>query len=644
MGGTVVLGGRQHFRAMDLTETGFSVIRSVAQRSNLSTTAVATHPFSQELSVAAASNGEITIWNYRNLTQSPIQQKWSAHDRTVTAMAFVESDMYSTSSTVANLVTASADGSVALWPISGDRSQWPRDSNDGFTVRSSDQSGARDIAIRKSISTSRTFSLLVACEDGSVERLACDRDERQFSQMGKYQVSTQPVNTVRFCPDHEDLFATGSRDALIKVYDSRQSPTWAACSFRSPSSVWCVRWRPDSGGGFLSSCQSVLDPSVYVWDLRFTHTPAYVFKSHKETVTDFLWVDRCHILSCSKDGGVHLSRLQDAVIPLAKMRTVNIAFAVRRSAKGATHTVSRVCDKVDRSFFESTHPSLDQAWIKAVGYPPQHSFYSIKEAPRTETVSQAPSLGERTCTVVKLSRRMFPDATMFTLGTPALVRFVEAVSTVPDCLTMVSLLDGLLSDVENLFGDSCGQVKCIKLLAWMFAEKSKSKDDWLRLTLSGALEEYRLLNNIFMCLVIGSICLYSSDKSLNSLVTTQTFIAWSERYADMLRRLELFELAAFYIASSPVLEVRALSHRGTMFKLGCSSCGDYLEGPASSCGKCASRLSQCSVCGDSVNGLWVSCQVCGHGGHLKHMKWWFDKGSGQCPQGCGHACRDLQVN
>lgn len=39
-----------------------------------------------------------------------------------------------------------------------------------------------------------------------------------------------------------------------------------------------------------------------------------------------------------------------------------------------------------------------------------------------------------------------------------------------------------------------------------------------------------------------------------------------------------------------------------------------------------------------VKGLYVWCQGCGHGGHLQHLKDWFD-GNSLCPTaGCGHIC------
>lgn len=38
-----------------------------------------------------------------------------------------------------------------------------------------------------------------------------------------------------------------------------------------------------------------------------------------------------------------------------------------------------------------------------------------------------------------------------------------------------------------------------------------------------------------------------------------------------------------------------------------------------------------------VKGLYSWCEVCGHGGHTKHLKEWFSKHS-WCPTGCGHVC------
>ena len=47
---------------------------------------------------------------------------------------------------------------------------------------------------------------------------------------------------------------------------------------------------------------------------------------------------------------------------------------------------------------------------------------------------------------------------------------------------------------------------------------------------------------------------------------------------------------------------------------------------------------RCSICGLPVVGESVWCPVCGHGGHIEHIKTWFSKDT-RCPSGCGHICR-----
>jgi len=63
------------------------------------------------------------------------------------------------------------------------------------------------------------------------------------------------------------------------------------------------------------------------------------------------------------------------------------------------------------------------------------------------------------------------------------------------------------------------------------------------------------------------------------------------------------------------------------------------KGMHSWCSKCQAPLSTCVLCRQPVLGLYVACPGCGHGGHLRHLKLWFEgKGRSMCPSGCGHQC------
>jgi WD repeat-containing protein 59 len=49
------------------------------------------------------------------------------------------------------------------------------------------------------------------------------------------------------------------------------------------------------------------------------------------------------------------------------------------------------------------------------------------------------------------------------------------------------------------------------------------------------------------------------------------------------------------------------------------------------------KNAKCSICRLMVKGLCIQCFICGHGGHIVHLKDWFRK-SQQCASGCGCLC------
>lgn len=66
------------------------------------------------------------------------------------------------------------------------------------------------------------------------------------------------------------------------------------------------------------------------------------------------------------------------------------------------------------------------------------------------------------------------------------------------------------------------------------------------------------------------------------------------------------------------------------------------------CGKCSNTYSkssccrrkpalQCALCRLGVKGSAILCFLCGHGGHVQHMRIWFETDS-ECATGCGCQC------
>lgn len=64
---------------------------------------------------------------------------------------------------------------------------------------------------------------------------------------------------------------------------------------------------------------------------------------------------------------------------------------------------------------------------------------------------------------------------------------------------------------------------------------------------------------------------------------------------------------------------------------------DKVKQAHSKCNQCQESFLVCSVCLFPVKGLSLTCTECQHGGHLNHMKHWFNTET-ECPFGCGCQC------
>jgi hypothetical protein len=111
------------------------------------------------------------------------------------------------------------------------------------------------------------------------------------------------------------------------------------------------------------------------------------------------------------------------------------------------------------------------------------------------------------------------------------------------------------------------------------------------------------------------------DKDMDSLVPLHVRTRWLHAYVEQLHRLRQFVSACSIIKSSDDEQLRKASARSTTVNIG----GALKSRPV------------CAVCELPVRGLHAWCQGCGHGGHLHHLRSWFEKHV-ECPAGCGHRC------
>jgi hypothetical protein len=77
------------------------------------------------------------------------------------------------------------------------------------------------------------------------------------------------------------------------------------------------------------------------------------------------------------------------------------------------------------------------------------------------------------------------------------------------------------------------------------------------------------------------------------------------------------------------------SHKGVEFLTDCKNC--LKPAKHCTCSNCKKFSLNCIICHVSVRGSANCCIVCGHGGHTKHLKQWFEKRD-VCPSGCGCRC------
>lgn len=132
--------------------------------------------------------------------------------------------------------------------------------------------------------------------------------------------------------------------------------------------------------------------------------------------------------------------------------------------------------------------------------------------------------------------------------------------------------------------------------------------------------------------------LLSLQDAGRCMIEFSTQEEWFSGYLDILYRLHLFNIATEVINHAPP-PVNSLNQNSTTIHMQCGNCNKVMSGtpPGWYCHLCRQIAQVCSVCHIPVKGLYVWCQGCGHGGHLLHLKEWFESKK-YCPSGCGHKC------
>lgn len=121
---------------------------------------------------------------------------------------------------------------------------------------------------------------------------------------------------------------------------------------------------------------------------------------------------------------------------------------------------------------------------------------------------------------------------------------------------------------------------------------------------------------------------------------------WLLAYSDLLKRLDMIPEALEILRSTNLFETKMNSsdkdeEQEMRIGIGCGVCSEPLPsvGNMGECLNCESVVSKCAVCRRVVFGQYVWCRRCGHGGHLDHMREWFEEEKNEfCPTGCNCQC------
>ncbi|KHJ40495.1 WD domain, G-beta repeat protein [Trichuris suis] len=110
--------------------------------------------------------------------------------------------------------------------------------------------------------------------------------------------------------------------------------------------------------------------------------------------------------------------------------------------------------------------------------------------------------------------------------------------------------------------------------------------------------------SVTMLIVLG--------ETANGIVSESAVKRWFLAYIDLLKRYQLYPIAALVTNLCPIEEIKADKNQQCTMNILCSRHGH-------------------------VQSLYVCCPGCLHGGHVAHIEEWFSVHD-FCPTGCGHPC------
>ncbi|KAI9245706.1 WD40-repeat-containing domain protein [Phascolomyces articulosus] len=609
----------------------------------------------------ASNNGAIILWDINRTTGRRAERVINEHSRAVNRVCFQPDNGNI-------LLSASQDGTMKCWDL--------RDPKLASRYRFEGKSeSVRDVQFNPV----HQHEFAAAFEMGTIQKWDMRNPKALYDR--KFSAHNGPCLTVDWHPSGR-FVASGGRDKTIKVWDMSVDSRRPMYTIRTMASVSRIQWRP----GYeheITSCALLTDNRIHVWDIRRPHIAKYAFDFHDQPPTGCEWLNSDVLYSCGKDKTFVRQEIHQAYQPVTVLRRNgmgwniqgDLAFTVDRSARDSF---------VDESLVP-TKPTSTQSkkWKKGTSKLSIEDEFIQYVPPQSCGISHLPMFDFEAFSLFAEHYDISGDDVLDSCEKNSDVAFKLGRYRTAQTWKIIALLfqpgdtedEDEEEDDEGQDGNKEGsqhqqQSKQLSLLLQedesSESESTSSEEEEDEEGTENSIEESETESSAVFSedmsqlwstwqhqgVVNDLMDYYTEEGDVQMCVTLYLVLRhhiqvnadrledWFAAYIDLLHRFKLWTTATAVINACPIVRIRERNENATTINIACNNCFKLVMGTpqgAWACDKCHRLLNPCSICHQTVRGLYVWCQGCNHGGHLEHMREWFNS-ENKCPTGCGHSC------
>eukprot|EP01130_Rhizamoeba_saxonica_P004520 TRINITY_DN1846_c0_g1_i1.p1 TRINITY_DN1846_c0_g1~~TRINITY_DN1846_c0_g1_i1.p1 ORF type:complete len:637 (+),score=97.93 TRINITY_DN1846_c0_g1_i1:54-1913(+) len=610
----ICIAGREVLRLIKYTDHGFEDARNLRiGRTNLNYASVDVdwNPNDSNRFATAATNGNVVVWNaMMSGKNKKIELVISEHASRVNSISWNPFDGN-------RLLSGSTDSTIRLWDM--------RDK------------GSSSVLMNASVAVydvkwnpNNPYIFASASYNG----LVCVWDCRTQNIITTYSGHQRIAQTIDWGTHHSDynFLASGGADGKIQIWDTGLSTERKPItSIQTIEHVGKIKWRPGCSGNIASS-GSLMDTKIYVWDASKPYVPINSVSFHTDACTGIIWIDSDHMITCSKDGQVALHNLlEDGYSPYDSAPKNSLSWG----AKGELAHIHNITGPRYEDDIVGIMTTFKPAEDQEIMWSDEDFTYLAKNYKFMDDTIE--NLCEHNSNVAK-SRNKHKIAQFW--------KVLKLMYTEPEDSSDQFYQEYPEFPKEDYFEEEIGIEDDIVMVRQFNQAKSS-----MGISSGPKINGFIPLKWSDIDLVIDTLRRLVSGGNIQTPCIVYMILhamldipeleisSWLYYYIDWLRRLELDLIAAEIIKHSPILGIRQFSSKSKFHPV--CRCGRGKE-DTWICTKC-NYTHTCTICHEPVKKSYVYCNGCGHGGHIHHMREWFENNS-RCPAGCSHICNENFYN